>query len=108
MNTPVRILILAALAVVVAVAVVLKPRQSPDEPAAVSAIAAANLPKLLDLGADKCVPCKMMKPILDDLKANYADRFITEFIDVWKNPAAGKQHGVEIIPTQILDRKSVV
>jgi hypothetical protein len=28
----------------------------------------------------------MMKPILDDLKVNYADRFITEFIDVWENP----------------------
>jgi thioredoxin 1 len=42
-----------------------------------------------------------MKPILDDLKANYADRFVTEFIDVWENPDAGEKHGIEIIPTQI-------
>ena len=42
-----------------------------------------------------------MKPILDDLKANYADHFVTEFIDVWENPDAGKQYGIEVIPTQI-------
>jgi thioredoxin 1 len=42
-----------------------------------------------------------MKPILDDLKANYADRFTTVFIDVWENREAGKQYGVEVIPTQI-------
>ena len=34
----------------------------------------AKLPKLIDLGADKCIPCKMMAPILADLKTNYAGR----------------------------------
>lgn len=101
MKTPIRILIIAALAVVVAATVLLKQKQLPAEPAMATATAAANLPKLLDLGADKCIPCKMMKPILDDLKAKYADRFIVEFIDVWKNPDAGKQYGIEMIPTQI-------
>ena len=43
----------------------------------------------------------MMKPILDELKADYADRFVTEFIDVWENPDAGKKYGIEMIPTQI-------
>jgi len=59
------------------------------------------LPRLVDLGAGKCIPCKMMKPILDDLKANYAGTFKTEFIDVWENADAGKQYGINIIPTQI-------
>ncbi|HLP77309.1 MAG TPA: nitrophenyl compound nitroreductase subunit ArsF family protein, partial [Candidatus Paceibacterota bacterium] len=61
----------------------------------------AKLPKLLDLGADKCVPCKMMAPILKELKEEYAGRMNVEFIDVWQNPDAGKQYGIEIIPTQI-------
>ena len=61
----------------------------------------SKLPKLVDLGADKCIPCKMMAPILDDLKKNYAGKLEVEFIDVWKNQSAGEQYGIRVIPTQI-------
>ncbi|MGA2178149.1 MAG: thioredoxin family protein [Verrucomicrobiota bacterium] len=60
-----------------------------------------SLPKLLDLGAGKCIPCKMMFPVLDKLKKEYSGKLEVEFIDVWKNPDAGKQYGIEVIPTQI-------
>ncbi|MFC1634091.1 thioredoxin family protein, partial [Planctomycetota bacterium] len=59
------------------------------------------LPRLVDLGADKCIPCKMMAPILDELKEEYAGRLKVEFIDVWKNPDAGNEYGIKLIPTQI-------
>ncbi|SDB53555.1 Thioredoxin [Desulfonatronum thiosulfatophilum] len=59
------------------------------------------LPRLVDLGADNCLPCKMMAPILQELKVEYAHLFATHFIDVWKNPAAGRQFSVRMIPTQI-------
>lgn len=59
------------------------------------------LPRLLDLGAHACIPCKKMAPILEELKKEYAAVFETEFIDVWQNPDAGKQHGIDSIPTQI-------
>ena len=59
------------------------------------------LPRLVDLGADKCIPCKMMAPILEDLKKEFAGIFNVEFIDVWKNPDEAKKYGVKIIPTQI-------
>ena len=62
---------------------------------------AADLPRLLDLGADKCIPCKMMAPILEELRHEYAGRFEVEFIDVWKNPTTAKPYGVRVIPTQI-------
>lgn len=65
------------------------------------AAAPAQLPKLLDLGAGKCIPCKMMAPILEELKKEYAGKMEVEFIDVWQNPDAGKAYGVEMIPTQI-------
>jgi thioredoxin 1 len=68
---------------------------APKEPAKVA------LPKLVDLGADKCVPCKMMAPILDGLKKEYAGKLDVVFIDVWKNEDAGKQYGIQMIPTQI-------
>jgi thioredoxin 1 len=59
------------------------------------------LPKLLDLGAGRCIPCKMMAPILEEMKKDYAGALEVEFIDVWKNPEAGKQYGIEVIPMQI-------
>jgi thioredoxin 1 len=61
----------------------------------------AKLPKLVDLGADKCIPCKAMAPILKDLKAEYAGRMDVEFIDVWKDPKPGKAYKIKLIPTQI-------
>jgi len=61
----------------------------------------AGLPRLVDLGADKCIPCKMMAPILEELSKEYAGRMEVQFIDVWKNPSAGREYGVRVIPTQI-------
>jgi thioredoxin 1 len=59
------------------------------------------LPRLLDLGAGKCIPCKMMVPILDELKTTYAGKLEVVFIDVWENQQAGEQYGIRVIPTQI-------
>jgi len=59
------------------------------------------LPRLVDIGADKCIPCKMMAPTLEELKKEYAGIFNVEFIDVWENPDAGKKYGIRMIPTQI-------
>lgn len=116
MNKTARIVIVTALALVVGVVFATKQAQSKKAAtttccpgvaaletaaAAVTAPGRTNLPRLLDLGADKCIPCKMMAPILAEFKRDYADHFITEFIDVWKNPEAGTQYGVEMIPTQI-------
>jgi len=60
-----------------------------------------NLPRLVDLGADKCIPCKLMAPILKELKKEYAGRLEVEFIDVWKDPDQAKRYGIKLIPTQI-------
>ena len=61
----------------------------------------AVLPRLVELGADKCIPCKMMAPILEELNTAYAGQFEVEFIDVWKNPGAGESFAIRSIPTQI-------
>jgi thioredoxin 1 len=67
----------------------------------VEPIAAAGLPRLVDLGAKQCIPCKMMAPILEDLMENYADQFETEFIDVWEHSEQAEKYGIQTIPTQI-------
>jgi len=63
--------------------------------------ASASPPRLVDLGAGKCIPCKMMAPILEELKSEYVDKFRVDFIDVWENPEEGKKYGIRMIPTQI-------
>jgi len=61
----------------------------------------AGLPRLVDLGSVSCIPCKMMAPILEELKKEYAGRLQVDFIDVWENPEAGAPYGIRLIPTQV-------
>ena len=61
----------------------------------------AALPRLLDLGSTTCIPCKMMAPILEDLKKEYAGKLAVEFIDVQEDLAAGHIYSIRVIPTQI-------
>lgn len=117
MKTPLRIVIVVAFVTLVAGALAPKRGWCANEPNKNSQPAAqappasggtteataatAKLPKLLDLGATKCIPCKMMAPILEKLKKEYAGRLEVEFIDVWQNPDAAKQYKIDLIPTQI-------
>ena len=95
--------------VVAAAAIIFLKQGKKTEPAGAAAQAGVEasfpqgqaLPRLVDLGAGKCIPCRAMKPILDDLMANYAGTFKTEFIDVWENEAAKEQYKINLIPTQI-------
>jgi len=58
---------------------------------------------LIDLGAKKCIPCKMMAPILDELTKEYEGMFMVKFIDVWQkeNASEAEKYKIESIPTQI-------
>lgn len=60
-----------------------------------------NIPKMIDFGADKCVPCKMMAPTLVELREEYNGKIDVVFIDVWKNPTPGRKARIRVIPTQI-------
>jgi thioredoxin 1 len=65
---------------------------------------------MIDLGAKKCIPCKMMAPILEKLEKEYAARAAVVFFDVWEDQAPARRFGIRTIPTQIFfdkDRKEV-
>ena len=66
-----------------------------------SATGGSGLPLMVDVGADKCIPCKMMAPTLAELKKDYSQSIQIKFVDVWKNPGAEKPYRVRMIPTQI-------
>jgi thioredoxin 1 len=65
-----------------------------------------GLVNLIDLGADSCLPCKMMAPIMTKLEKTYKGKAAIIFIDVWKFPDQAKRFGVRAIPTQIFYDKT--
>ena len=56
---------------------------------------------MIDLGADQCVPCKMMAPILAKLEKDYKDRAVIVVIDVYKHRDQIDRFRIRAIPTQI-------
>jgi thioredoxin 1 len=61
---------------------------------------------MLDLGARECVPCKMMEPIIAELKKEYEGKASIVFIDVWVHRDEPAKYGIRAIPTQIFYDKS--
>ena len=56
---------------------------------------------MVDLGAKKCIPCKMMAPIMVKLEKAYAGKADIVFIDVWENRKQAPRFKIRAIPTQI-------
>jgi len=64
-------------------------------------IAQVPLPKLLDFGRGKCIPCKAMAPILKELSEEYKDRIIIKIIEIDQEPGLTTANRIRLIPTQI-------
>lgn len=56
---------------------------------------------MIDLGAKKCIPCKMMAPIMEKMEKKYDGRAAIIFIDVWEHREQASRFGIRAIPTQI-------
>ena len=56
---------------------------------------------MIDLGAKKCIPCKMMAPILEKMESVYKGKAAIAFIDVWENREQAQRFRIRSIPTQI-------
>jgi thioredoxin 1 len=56
---------------------------------------------LIDLGADQCVPCKMMAPILTKLQKDFKDKAAIVVIDVYQYNDQVQRFSIRAIPTQI-------
>jgi len=59
-----------------------------------------KLPIIIDFGADSCIPCKEMAPVLKKLNAEWQGKVIVKFVDVWKYPDAAGDFPLQVIPTQ--------
>lgn len=65
-------------------------------------IIASDQPVLVDFYADWCAPCRMMPPILKEVKDHFGDQLTVLKIDVDKNPQVAATYQVRGIPTLIL------
>ena len=61
-----------------------------------------NMITLVDLGADYCMPCRLMMPMLKQLKHDYKGRAAIVYLDIQEHPATARRFGIRAVPTQIL------
>jgi thioredoxin 1 len=68
-----------------------------------SAIVSKPLVTFIELGSVKCVPCRMMQPVMRAIEKNYGDQVKVVFYDVWKEDQQqyAQKYGIRLIPTQV-------
>lgn len=67
-----------------------------------AALSEYGLPIIVDYGADTCIPCKEMAPVLEKANKDFQGRAFIKFINVWDYPDAANNVPVQVIPTQVL------
>ncbi len=67
-----------------------------------ASLAEYGLPVIADYGADSCIPCKEMAPVLKKLNEELRGKAFIKFVDVWQNAEAAANVPIQVIPTQVI------
>jgi thioredoxin 1 len=77
-----------------------KPPESNTEDDFKKAVASGR-PVLVDFGANSCVPCRQLRPILKEIGKEYAGKAEILVIDVYKYQNLAREHKIMLIPTLV-------
>jgi thioredoxin 1 len=100
MSKVAKITTVAVLVLAICGVIILKQRMSPSS-VTQNDVHTKAIPRLVDVGSRTCIPCKLMAPILEGLKTEYAGRLQVDFLDLSINTDFARQYSVRVIPTQI-------
>lgn len=56
----------------------------------------------IEIGSDKCIPCRQMQSVLQSLRTKYSKQLNVIFFDIYKNKNDIAKYNVTLIPTQII------
>jgi thioredoxin 1 len=62
----------------------------------------SGLPTLAEFGWRTCIPCKEMKPILEELAVEYQGKLNVVIVEVYEHEDQTRQYEIMVIPTQIV------
>jgi thioredoxin 1 len=98
MNKIGKIAIVVALIAAIAAAIAVRRNPSSDLP---EQAIGTGLPTMIDIGAETCIPCKLMAPILEELKKELQGKVMVQFINLNKYPKIAEVYRITLMPTQI-------